>query len=316
MDLIKTFELTKNFSLANNKMIYAVNDINLTIKKGQSFGLIGESGSGKSTLGQMLSLLQTPSSGKILYNNKDIFQLTKDEEKEFRKKVQIIFQNPYESLNPKMTIKRIIEEPLIIHKIGKTKTSRDELINEIRTLCGLDSSVLNKYPSELSGGQRQRVSIASSMILKPEFLILDEAVSSLDVLIQAQILNILKLMQKSLKVTYLFISHDLNVVSYICDVIGVMYMGQIIEQAPTQNLLEHKIHPYTKALFSAAFSLDDTSKKKIILNGELPDNSRKIAGCPFASRCNICKEICKKEKPRLEEITKNHFVACHFAKSE
>lgn len=316
MDLIKTFELTKNFSLANNKMIYAVNDINLTIKKGQSFGLIGESGSGKSTLGQMLSLLQTPSSGKILYNNKDIFQLTKDEEKEFRKKVQIIFQNPYESLNPKMTIKRIIEESLIIHKIGKTKTSRDELINEIRTLCGLDSSVLNKYPSELSGGQRQRVSIASSMILKPEFLILDEAVSSLDVLIQAQILNILKLMQKSLKVTYLFISHDLNVVSYICDVIGVMYMGQIIEQAPTQNLLEHKIHPYTKALFSAAFSLDDTSKKKIILNGELPDNSRKITGCPFTSRCNICKEICKKEKPRLEEITKNHFVACHFAKSE
>lgn len=316
MDLIKTFELTKNFSLADKKMIYAVNDINLTIKKGQSFGLIGESGSGKSTLGQMLSLLQTPSSGKILYNNKDIFQLTKDEEKEFRKKVQIIFQNPYESLNPKMTIKRIIEESLIIHKIGKTKTSRDELINEIRILCGLDSSVLNKYPSELSGGQRQRVSIASSMILKPEFLILDEAVSSLDVLIQAQILNILKLMQKSLKVTYLFISHDLNVVSYICDVIGVMYMGQIIEQAPTQNLLEHKIHPYTKALFSAAFSLDDTSKKKIILNGELPDNSRKIVGCPFASRCNICKEICKKEKPRLEEITKNHFVACHFAKSE
>jgi len=316
MDLIKTFELTKNFSLADKKMIYAVNDINLTIKKGQSFGLIGESGSGKSTLGQMLSLLQTPSSGKILYNNKDIFQLTKNEEKEFRKKVQIIFQNPYESLNPKMTVKKIIEEPLIIHKIGKTRTSRNELINEIRTLCGLDSSVLNKYPSELSGGQRQRVSIASSMILKPEFLILDEAVSSLDVLIQAQILNILKLMQKSLKVTYLFISHDLNVVSYICDVIGVMYMGQIIEQATTQNLLEHKIHPYTKALFSAAFSLDDTSKKKIILNGELPDNSRKITGCPFASRCNICKEICKKEKPRLEEITKNHFVACHFAKSE
>lgn len=316
MDLIKTFELTKNFSLANSKMIYAVNDINLTIKKGQAFGLIGESGSGKSTLGQMLSLLQTPSSGKILYNNKNIFQLTKEEEKKFRKKVQIIFQNPYESLNPKMTVKKIIEEPLIIHKIGKTKTSRDELINEIRTLCGLDSSVLNKYPSELSGGQRQRVSIASSMILKPEFLILDEAVSSLDVLIQAQILNILKLMQKSLTVTYLFISHDLNVVSYICDVIGVMYMGQIIEQAPTQSLLENKIHPYTKALFSAAFSLDDTCKKKIILNGELPDNSRKIEGCPFASRCNICKEICKKEKPRLEEITKNHFVACHFAKSE
>lgn len=256
MELLKTFNLSKSYSQNNRKTICAVKDVNISIPKGQTYGLIGESGCGKSTLASMIALLTKPTTGKIFFNQKDISQFSKSEEKNFRKKVQIVFQNTYDSLNPKMTIKQIIEEPLIIHKIDNSSKKRNQLVNEIRMMCGLDSSVLNKYPSELSGGQRQRVNIAASMILKPEFLILDEAVSSLDVLIQAQILNILKLMQKSLGVTYLFISHNLNVISYMSDIIGVMHSGRIIEQASTNQILKNPTQEYTKKLFDSAFNTE------------------------------------------------------------
>ncbi|MBP5587124.1 MAG: ABC transporter ATP-binding protein [Treponema sp.] len=248
MELIKTVDLSKEYIRAKNK-IKAVDNVNISIEKGKTYGLVGESGSGKSTLASMLTLLTKPTSGKILYDGKDISTFSKEQQKEFHKKVQIVFQNPYESLNPKMKISSIIEEPLIIHNICRTKEERKYLVNEMRTMCALDSAVLDKYPAELSGGQRQRVSIASSMILHPEFLVLDEAVSSLDVLIQAQIINILKLMQKSMKVTYFFISHDLNVISYVSDEIGVMYKGSIVEQGKASDILSNPSHPYTKTLF-------------------------------------------------------------------
>lgn len=310
--LLETEKLTKVYRRTDGKNVYAVNGINLKLKRGVSYGLVGESGCGKSTLGQMLVKLLDPTEGEILFEGENIFTRNRSGEKEFRKKAQIIFQNPYESLNPKMKIGDIIEEPLIIHGIGKTKTERLGMVNEIRTLCGLDLSVLEKYPAELSGGQRQRVSLAASLILKPQFLVLDEAVSSLDVLIQAQILNLLKQMQKSLKLTYLFISHNLNAVSYVADEIFVMYLGHIVEQGPVKEILEKPLHPYTKALFSAAYNINQKEENRIVLHGDLPDPSKKITGCPFASRCPFAEERCRKENPVFKTDSKNseHLSAC------
>ena len=249
MNIIETENLCKNYKRPQNEILKAVDNVSIKIPKGKTYGLVGESGSGKSTLGMMIAKLLKSDSGKILLCGKDIDTFTKQEEKDFRKKVQIVFQNSADSLNPKMTIRQIIEEPLLIHKLAKTKEECKYLVNEMRTLCGLESSVLDRYPSELSGGQRQRINIASSMIIKPEFLILDEAVSSLDVLIQAQILNLLKLMQKSFGTTYLFISHNLNVISYMSDIIGVMKDGKIVEEGAAQKLISAPSHPYTKKLF-------------------------------------------------------------------
>lgn len=313
--LLEVRNLNKVYSRSDGKKVYAVNDLNLKLERGISYGLVGESGCGKSTLGQMLVRLLDSGEGQIIFEGKDIWTLNRSEEKAFRKKAQIIFQNPYESLNPRMKIKDIIEEPLIIHGIGKTKAERLGMVNEMRTLCGLDLSLMDKYPSELSGGQRQRVSLAASLILKPQFLVLDEAVSSLDVLIQAQILNLLKRMQKSLKLTYLFISHNLNAVSYVADEVFVMYMGRIVENASVEELLNNPKHPYTKALFSAAYNLGAEEKaetENIILHGDLPNPTKKITGCPFASRCPLMEDQCKKEMPVMKANPEDnrHFSAC------
>ena len=244
--IIQCKNLYKTF-ITKNGTVKAVDGINLSIKKGECYGLVGESGCGKSTLSSLICALQSPDSGEILFNGKPV-----KDEKQFRRHCQIIFQDPYSSLNPKMKIKSIIEEPLKIHKIGKTKIQRLKLVNEMRTLIGLPPESLEKYPHQLSGGQRQRIAIASSMILNPEFVICDECVSALDVLIQAQILNLLKNMQKSMNLTYLFISHNLNVVAYMADKIGVMYKGQIVEEKSTEELLKNPEHPYTKSLLQAA----------------------------------------------------------------
>lgn len=311
--LLEVKDLCKTYIRSDGRNVYAVKGIDFKLEKGKSYGLVGESGCGKSTLGQMLVKLLEPTDGKILFEGQDIFTQTKTEEKNFRKKAQIIFQNPYESLNPRMKIKDIMEEPLIIHRIGKNRNERLRMVNEIRTLCGLDPSVMEKYPAELSGGQRQRVSLASSLILKPQFLVLDEAVSSLDVLIQAQILNLLKKMQKSLKLTCLFISHNLNAVSYVADEVFVMYMGTIVERAPVEELLENPIHPYTKALFSAAYNVDN-SNERIVLHGDLPNPTEKIKGCPFAGRCPLVQENCREKKPVLNQKD-SHFWACPCVES-
>ena len=259
--IVEIRNLYKNFSVKNQD-VAAVNGVNLSIYRGECYGLVGESGCGKSTLSSMICALQTPDRGQILFNQKPLFTddgskskkiaLSSRELKEFRRHCQIIFQDPFSSLNPKMKIKSIIGEPLKIHKIAKSREERERLVNEIRTLIALPPDTLEKYPDELSGGQRQRVAIASAMILNPEFVICDESVSALDVLIQAQILNLLKKLQKSLNLTYLFISHNLNVVAYMADRIGVMYKGKIIEEKPTDELLKNPAHPYTKELLHAA----------------------------------------------------------------
>lgn len=249
--VLKIEHLFKSFK-TSGKTIKAVDDVSFEIKKGECFGLVGESGCGKSTLSSLISLLQKSDSGVIKFKGKDISELKGSELKAFRKHLQIIFQDPYSSLNPKMKIAEILEEPLIIHNIGSSKQERQKIINEIRTLIALEPEVLQKFPSQLSGGQRQRIAIAASVILHPEFLICDECVSALDVLVQAQILNLLKSMQKTLGMTYLFISHNLNVVAYMADRIAVMKNGRIIEIADTKTLVENPQHPYTKQLLQTA----------------------------------------------------------------
>lgn len=249
--IMECSNLSKTFSVKGNT-IKAVNGASLSIRQGECYGLVGESGCGKSTLSSMICALQKPDSGQVFFNGEDVFSLDHSKLKDFRQHCQIIFQDPYSSLNPKMKIRKIIEEPLIIHKIGRTKKERLGLVNEMRTLVGLPPDALEKYPDQLSGGQRQRVAIASAMILNPEFVVCDECVSALDVLIQAQILNLLKSMQKSLNLTYLFISHNLNVVAYMADRIGVMYKGRIIEEKPTDEILANPEHQYTKSLLQAA----------------------------------------------------------------
>lgn len=245
--LVQTEGLSKTFSSNSKGIVEAVKNVNLTIFEGETYGLIGQSGSGKSTLGNMILKLLKPTEGDVFFEGVDVNQI---DEKQFRKDAQIIFQNPFSSLNPKQKIKDIISEPLKIHKITDSKITQDKLVNEIRTLSGISTSLMDCYPHELSGGQLQRVAIASSLILNPKFLILDEAVSALDVLIQAQILNMLKSMQKALGLTYLFISHDLNVISYLSDRIGVMYKGEIIEEGKTSEILSSPKCEYTKKLIS------------------------------------------------------------------
>ncbi|MCR4821730.1 MAG: ATP-binding cassette domain-containing protein [Treponema sp.] len=243
--------LVKIYQNKNNP-VHAVKGLSLSVNKGEIYGLVGESGSGKSTLGNMLCGLENPTSGQVLYKGRNLSTLNRADFKSFRKNVQMIFQDPYASLNPKHKISNIIGEGLRIHRLAKNPEEEKKLINEMRTLVALPPDSLEKYPSQLSGGQRQRVAIASAMILQPEFVICDECVSSLDLLIQAQILNLLKDMQKSLDLTYFFISHNLNVVAYMADRIGVMYRGQLVEENPTAQLLENPQHPYTKKLVSAA----------------------------------------------------------------
>lgn len=249
--IVNCNNLSKTFSVKGNT-IKGVDGASLSIRQGECYGLVGESGCGKSTLSSMICALQKPDSGQVFFNGEDIFSLDHSKLKDFRRHCQIIFQDPYSSLNPKMKIRKIIEEPLVIHRIGRTKKERMGLVNEMRTLVGLPPDALEKYPDQLSGGQRQRVAIASAMILNPEFVVCDECVSALDVLIQAQILNLLKSMQKSLNLTYLFISHNLNVVAYMADRIGVMYKGRIIEEKPTDEILANPEHQYTKSLLQAA----------------------------------------------------------------
>ncbi|MBQ9622783.1 MAG: ABC transporter ATP-binding protein [Treponema sp.] len=250
-EIFKCVDLVKTFS-GKSGAVRAVDGISFSVGRGEIYGLVGESGSGKSTLGNLLCSLENPDSGKIFFEGQDISLFNRRKMLEFRKKVQIIFQDPYASLNPKHKIGSIIEEGLKIHKIGENFQERKRLVNEMRTLVALPPDVLEKYPSELSGGQRQRVAIASAMILRPEFVVCDECVSSLDVLIQAQILKLLKGMQKSFKLTYLFISHNLKVTARLADRIGVMYKGKIVEQKSTSELLRNPEHPYTKKLLEAA----------------------------------------------------------------
>ena len=313
--LLEIRGLTKEFRQGKDRVL-AVNHIDLDIQKGEVFGLVGESGCGKSTFGQMLVHLLDPSGGKILLNGRDITRPARRERKDLCKQMQIVFQDPYSSIDPNKTIGWLIEEPLKIHGIGKTKQERDEKVSQVLKAVGLDESYRTRWPNELSGGQRQRVAIAIALILDPDFVVCDEPVSALDVSVQAQVLNLLLDLRQQFGLTYLFISHDLSMVRHISDRICIMYLGSVVELADAQQIDENPVHPYTRALFSAVPQIDnaDWSSKRIKLEGEIPNPINAPKGCKFCTRCMWAKPVCQEQAPELEEIEPGHFVACHFCK--
>lgn len=307
--LLEIRGLTKEFRQGKDR-VKAVRQMDLDIYKGEVFGLVGESGCGKSTFGQMLVHLLDPTSGKITLAGEDITRPARRERKDLCKRMQIVFQDPYSSIDPNKTIGWLVEEPLRIHGIGKTQKERDEKVGKVLKAVGLDDSYRTRWPNELSGGQRQRVAIAIALILDPEFVVCDEPVSALDVSVQAQVLNLLLDLRKEFGLTYLFISHDLNVVSYMSDRIGVMYLGSLVELGDSESISRMPLHPYTEALFSASMDVDG-DRERIILTGDLPSPANPPAGCPFHTRCVACTDRCKVERPLLREFEGGQFCACH-----
>ena len=289
--------------------VYALNNVDLDIYENEILGLVGESGSGKSTLGNCILKLISPTSGEIIFNNENILPKKKKELKDFRKKAQLIFQNPYMSLNPRMKIYDILKEPFIINGI-KDKKIIEEKIKKIINLIGMQEEVLNRYPHEFSGGQRQRIAIARAIILNPQFIVADEPVSALDVSIQAQIINLLIDLKEHLNLTMLFISHDLSVIKFISDRIAVMYLGEIVEIADKNELFNNHKHPYTEALLNAVPVISEDKSKKIILSGDLPSPQNPPKGCKFNTRCPYVMDKCKCNQPELKEISQNHKVRC------
>ena len=309
------FYFQENF-LSKKQKIRAVKNVSLNIKKGSFVGLVGESGSGKTTLGRTILAANTISQGKVIFNDGkqqfDLSNISKTELKEYRKKAQLIFQDPYAALSPRMTVRDIIAEPLEVMRITKNREETDRRVREIADKCRLNLEHLRRFPHAFSGGQRQRISIARALVSSPQFIVADESVAALDVSIQADILNLLISLQKDLDLTYLYISHDLSVVAHICDEVAVMYLGEIVEHAPTSELFSNPKHPYTKALLSSIPSIDpDKKQNAIILKGEIPSSMNPPSGCVFHTRCNYANENCKKETPLLNtEIKKDHLVSC------
>ncbi|HIQ75432.1 MAG TPA: dipeptide ABC transporter ATP-binding protein [Candidatus Cottocaccamicrobium excrementipullorum] len=316
--LLQTKELKKYFSGKKGlfnlhpPVVKAVDDINLTIHKGETLGLVGESGCGKSTLGRTILNLIPKTSGQILYEGQDIGDYSKKQMWEMRRKMQIIFQDPYSSLNPRMTVYDLVSAPLEVYGIGSHEERREMVISILQDV-GLDKQYLNRFPHEFSGGQRQRIGIARALILNPEFVVCDEAVSALDVSVRAQVLNLMKKMQAKRNLTYLFISHDLSVVRHVSDRVAVMYLGSVVEVAEKKELYGHPIHPYTKALLSA-IPIPDANRKRhrIILEGDVPSAYNPPSGCKFHTRCPYATERCSQEIPKLRDVGSGHLVACHL----
>ena len=299
-------------------MLRAVNNVSLEIMPGQFYGLVGESGSGKTTLGRAILRAVPISSGDITFDsrdvNYDVGSLEKNDLNNYRKLAQLIFQDPYAALSPRMTVRDIIAEPLEVMGLTQTREETDEMVREMAAKCRLNLEHLRRFPHAFSGGQRQRISIARTLVCKPNFVVADESVAALDVSIQADILNLLQSLQDELGLTFLFISHDLSVVAHICDHVAVMYLGTLVESAPTRKLFENPSHPYTKALLSAIPSLDpDDSGKAQKLEGEIPSPVNPPPGCRFHTRCPLAENRCRKEVPLWRELSEGHSVACHFA---
>mgnify|MGYP006139947761 FL=1 len=320
--LIRINKLNVEFPLGRTlfgkpPMLSAVNDVSLDIMPGQFYGLVGESGSGKTTLGKAILRAVHISSGEITFDdsdvNYDVGSLAKKELKNYRKLAQLIFQDPYAALSPRMTVRDIIAEPLEVMGLTKTREETDERVRDIAEKCRLNLEHLRRFPHAFSGGQRQRISIARTLVCNPKFVVADESVAALDVSIQADILNLLQSLQEQLGLTFLFISHDLSVVAHICDHVAVMYLGTLVESAPTRKLFDNPSHPYTKALLSAIPSLDpDDRGKSQKLDGEIPSPANPPPGCKFHTRCPLAEERCHTEVPQWRELSKDHYAACHL----
>jgi len=297
--------------LLNPKYIKAVDDVSLYINKGETLGLVGESGCGKTTLGRTILRLYEPTGGKIIYDGVDI---TKVDMLPYRRRMQIVFQDPYASLNPRMTVGDIVGEAIDIHKLAQNKKDRQDRIISMLQRVGLNSEHANRYPHEFSGGQRQRIGIARALAVNPEFIVCDEPVSALDVSIQAQIVNMFEDLQAEMGLTYLFIAHDLSIVKHISKRIGVMYLGKLVELADSYELIFHSVHPYTRSLISAIPIADprqSRASKRIILEGDVPSPLNPPSGCRFRTRCKYATELCAQKEPEIREISSGHFVACH-----
>lgn len=312
--LIEVKNLKKYFKAGRKATVKAVDDISFNIKRGETLGLVGESGCGKTTCGKTVLGLYGATGGEVIFDGVNVHTLKSKEKKEFRKRAQIIFQDPYSSLNPRMTVEDIIGEGIDIHNLYRGK-DRKEKIFELLETVGLNKEHASRFPHEFSGGQRQRIGIARALAIEPEFIVCDEPISALDVSIQAQVVNLLVELQKEKKLTYLFIAHDLSMVKYISDRVGVMYLGHLVELAESEELYKNPLHPYTTALLSSIPIPDpeqERKKTRIPIEGEIPSPINPPPGCKFAPRCKMAREICKEKMPELVEIKKGHFVACHL----
>ncbi|MFD1362046.1 ABC transporter ATP-binding protein [Lentibacillus salinarum] len=314
-NILDVSKLRKHFNMGKGQMLQAVNDVTFQIKKGETFGLVGESGCGKTTVGRTIMGLYDKTAGHVLYEGQNVHELDSRETFQFYRKMQMIFQDPYASLNPRSTVKEVIAEPMEVHSLFTNKQDQLDRVIQLLEEVGLNRDHANRYPHEFSGGQRQRIGIARALALDPDFIIADEPISALDVSVQAQVINLLERLQQAKGLTFLFIAHDLSMVKQFSDRIGVMYLGHMIELTSSDSLYDNPLHPYTQALLSAIPIPDpdiEDTRERVILEGELPSPINPPSGCVFRTRCPFAMAVCAAKEPEWREVEQDHYVACHL----